>query len=550
MNGRISAVTAIVILVVLLPCPLAAQSLRNGGFEAAGSQGGPRDWVLAGPEGSIRRAEGEGVNDGSALRMDGGEEYIFAGQAVDGVGEGRAVFVECRARCENLAGYAGIWILGKETEDYEGSNLALLKGTTGWLTLTVGFRTSPGFKSLYVKLGAKGSGTVWFDDVVLRTGEEAEKASASSGPNPAEANWGIFRVQARYRVEVLNAWKGQRVLLPMPLARDGQSPLAAEVVCDPPHAMTGWKPRCRSGANWVADVELAGGPEGETFELALHAYVLAAFRDYKALDGSTPLDRYGSIPKEFKTWLEASAIVQAGDPALKEWAGKIGGKTVGELVKGLGRVMGEIEGGYGREFGNRWDAVSGLKERTGCCGQANLAAALFRSLGVPARILAGYPAWSGSLATHYVVEYYVPGFGWAIYDSASGLDRAHPSRQINVSEVTIADENASRKRPVVAGQWFWFGVPANSVTEIEGEMSMRLRPAIGGSDGEDGTEHAAAIHRLFPKDTPVADQNALVDAASARWNRLIKRGDSASLRVDSRIANARDAAALKAALGN
>ena len=282
--------------------------------------------------------------------------------------------------------------------------------------------------------------------------------------------------------------------------------------------------------------------------MILHAYVLATLRNYKTLDDSLPLARYKSLPRDVKPWLRSSSTVQTRNSKIKAWAKKIKGRTLGEFVTGLGRVMGEIAEGYKREFGTRWDAVSGLTERTGCCGQANLAAALFRSRGVPARILAGYPAWSGALATHYVVEYYVPGFGWVLYDSASGLDRAHPCLNILVSVVAIADDNGSKKRAVVTGQWFWFGVPAHSVIEIEGDMAMLFHPDIATAEGKSKTEHLAEIHRAFADGVSHADQKELLKKALARWFRLLKEKKPTSLRVDPRLVNAKDCIALKVAL--
>ncbi|MHC4599425.1 MAG: transglutaminase domain-containing protein [Planctomycetota bacterium] len=537
-------------LAVLPPANAWAVSAANGDFENADEGGDPRGWRLDGPDGCMTRAEGEGEKGSAALRIEAPEkEFVFAGQWIKGIGEGEKVFVECRARCEKLFGYAGAWIIGKGTKDYQGSDLSLLRGDKDWLTLTIGFTTSPGFQALYIKLGAKGPGKVWFDNVEVRVGSEAEKASADAGLNPAERHWGIHHVQARYRVEIEKPGIEQVVILPLPMERDGQAPLAVEVTTDPPHALKGWKTASRTGPNRVARVTLAGGRKGQEFRLILHGYVLATLRDYKGLDDSLPLTRYKSLPRDVKVWLRSSSIVQARSSGIKKQAKKIQAKTLGELVAGLGRVMGEIEKGYEREFGTRWDAVSGLSERTGCCGAANLAAALLRARGVPARILAGYPAWSSALATHYVVEYYAPGFGWVLYDSASGLDRAHPCRQIHVSEVTLADEKESKKRAVVTGQWFWFGVPAHSVTEIEGEMAMLLHPDVPGSDGETKAEHLALIHRAFSDRVPAADQKALCKKALARWSKLLEKNEPDALRVDPRLVNAKDAKALGKALG-
>jgi hypothetical protein len=55
-------------------------------------------------------------------------------------------------------------------------------------------------------------------------------------------------------------------------------------------------------------------------------------------------------------------------------------------------------------------AVEALEGRGSCTSCAKLVAALLRACNIPARVVAGYPSWTGPLQAHYIVEAYVPDF--------------------------------------------------------------------------------------------------------------------------------------------
>jgi hypothetical protein len=109
-------------------------------------------------------------------------------------------------------------------------------------------------------------------------------------------------------------------------------------------------------------------------------------------------------------------------------------------------------------------AVEALDKRGSCTSCANLVAALLRGSGVPARILAGYPLWSGPLQTHYIVEAYVPEFGWYPMESTKCLSPWPNHQQVNVSIVPVEHESQDKagQRRTAAG-----GVPYLSLTELE-----------------------------------------------------------------------------------
>ena len=109
-------------------------------------------------------------------------------------------------------------------------------------------------------------------------------------------------------------------------------------------------------------------------------------------------------------------------------------------------------------------ALEALDKQGSCTSCANLVAALLRGTGIPARVLAGYPLWSGPLQTHYIVEAYVPDYGWLPVESTMCQSPWPNHQQVNVSIVPIEHEAKAKAkmRSGVAG-----GVPYLTLTELE-----------------------------------------------------------------------------------
>jgi len=89
------------------------------------------------------------------------------------------------------------------------------------------------------------------------------------------------------------------------------------------------------------------------------------------------------------------------------------------------------------------DAVTALTHRGSCTSNANLVAALFRASGVPARVLAVYPTNGQPLQTHYIVEYFVPGYGWVWAESSIARTPWEPYKEVVVNVVYPEDEDRS-----------------------------------------------------------------------------------------------------------
>jgi hypothetical protein len=144
--------------------------------------------------------------------------------------------------------------------------------------------------------------------------------------------------------------------------------------------------------------------------------------------------------------------------------------------------------GKGAPF-KRLDALAALQCGGSCTNKANLAAALLRARGIPARTVAHMPTWSTlPLYEHWLTEFWVPGTGWLALDPALG--RWDPDRRTRVvlSVANSADEN--RAFEPLHERFVMPGAPYASVAEL----SKELYPAdLAKDDGINTVEQAANL---------------------------------------------------------
>jgi transglutaminase-like putative cysteine protease len=546
------------VVVCALLAGVAVADPTNGDFEVAGSDGRPSGWRVFGA-GEARVEAGKGEGGSRALRLEPrAGDMVNAGVECTNVVSGALFLVECRVRTEKLRGYAGLWLMGVGSGEYVEAQPGLVRGTQGWQKLCASFTPGRGCRGIRIKLGAKGPGRAWFDDVRILRGAAA-RAALAGRPHVPPGAWGLFHLKGRYRATVQHRRSSHEIVLPLPIVMDGQSPLSFEVTSEPKEVLQGVELEHRGGPNWVARARLAPAAGVGTFRIHLDALVLATERDYTKFDPGVKLSAYrrrSAIPQEPRAWLAASETVQAKNTRIRALARRAarGAKTIGELLEGIRREVHTLRRDYPDRYASEWDAVTTLSHRTGCCGNANLVTALLRASRVPARILAGHPPRSGPHATHYVVEYYVPGFGWVLYEPSSLSGPVHPCGQIEVSQVTPEDEDAGVRRVGVGQPAFWNGTPLYSTPELQdapdpGRASLRVAgavPTIGA--GSEAATHQVLALRRFRTGAAIEGQLELVRLAAERWAELLAEGNPEGLRTGRAFGEVRSADELETRL--
>jgi transglutaminase-like putative cysteine protease len=157
-----------------------------------------------------------------------------------------------------------------------------------------------------------------------------------------------------------------------------------------------------------------------------------------------------------------------------------------------------------------FDAVQALDHMGSCVSSANLAAALLRANGIPARVLGGYPSWaSGPMQCHFIVEAFVPGYGWFPLEPTQGRAPVRPSDQVQVSIVPpeYEDLRAVDRTSGVPGLLYL------SISETLGDA--RAFWVFGALDRELGAAVAVTQPQRYARDASEWEQ--AFRAARARW---------------------------------
>lgn len=334
-----------------------------------------------------------------------------------------------------------------------------LTGTHDWTRLETEVVAPEETAAVWVFAFFSGTGQVWFDDVELTVGPPAESGPAFrrlKGP-------GIARAKGGYLFTATEDLDAAKIAFPLPPAFEDQAPIHFELIAKPEAAVKEWTLHERHPHHWVVELTFAPLKAGEQVELEWRCPVLIRDRDYRSLPREAPLPKAEDLPEEVRPWLAATACVQADDPQIVAKAQELRGESdnlieIAERFTEFPRQVWEEEGPYASQL----DAVTALTQRGSCTSNANLVAALFRASGVPARLLACYPTNGQPLQTHYIVEYFLPGYGWVWAESSVGQTPWKPYEEVVVNVVYPDDEDQSFGEP----RWAAKGVPYLSLTEL------------------------------------------------------------------------------------
>ncbi|MBI5849724.1 MAG: transglutaminase family protein [Planctomycetes bacterium] len=514
----------LVVLLLAAPLRLAAQNLiANGSFDlnADGWQNQAADlgdaaasWSAdGGRDGSacIRAACAKG--DATAMRIwravlaepPYGKRLRFAGLV-----RGRSV------------GFAGIC-----TQVWDRDHKALVQfGTTqsahalsgdfDWTRIDATVAVPLDAGEVHLLTMVSGGGEAWFDDVEVTVDGDATQDDLTA-LGAVTARPGTFRLRGEYRVSRRSGWFGAKrtdaqptLLFPMPLAYGAQVPLSYEVTVEPADQLVSACVFQDAPGNFVAEIVLKTPADDAVTELRWNSVVLCGPSGFATVPESAPLPE--EWPEDVLPWLESTRICQADHDEIQTVAKTIRGdrNDVLAIVAATLERAAEIQqqqDGACKEL----DALEALHRTGSCTSNANLLAALLRAQGVPARVLAGYPTWSGPLQTHYTVEAFVPGHGW--YPIESTLQKAPwPAHgQIQVAIVPIDNEGeSSRPRESAAG-----GVPYLSLTEVRHPRGLFLLASE--IDGKQYCDHVARQLQIV-NDLDAAGWTEVLTAARARWD--------------------------------
>jgi len=307
-----------------------------------------------------------------------------------------------------------------------------------------------------------GSGEAALDDVSVEV--VGKDVPLTNRPEPAP---GLMEVRMAATVQATMPVAEVTFLHPLPLAYGQQAPLTFQLTVEPPECAASVAVVAGAGDNRVLRLTLRRLDEHQEVKVAYRAAVLVAPTTFDAVPATA---RFPSRwPDAAKAWLESTWCCERANDRIKQVAIEIRGDSddVMAVISGtLARAREVFAAAKGRV--TNLTALEALDKEGSCTSCANLVAALLRGAGVPARILSGYPTWSGPLQTHYTIEAFVPDHGW--YPIELTLCRAPwPNhKQVHVCNVPI--EHESRE---LAGRRHWAAgaVPYLSLRELEDQAA-------------------------------------------------------------------------------
>jgi hypothetical protein len=378
-----------------------------------------------------------------------------------------------------------------------------------------------------------GSGQAWMDDVSLEiVGQEAE-VTGGGGMSFNDIGPGLLEITGAMELKHEPSWASRMaetlglaarkaedeqersvtVLLPVPPAYRQQVPVTYELAVDPPEAATGITIYQDTPQNHVAKVSVVLGGKRDKVAIKFRSLVLVGPSSFGDVPDRAQIPE--QWPEQCQPWLQSTWCVDAQNGRIQALSKEIrdDANDVMTIIAGVQKQAGTV---FANAQGQAWDltAVAALTGRGSCTSCANLVAALLRASNIPARVVAGYPSWTGPLQTHYIVEAYVPKFGW--YPIESTMCRSPWPNEYEINVAIVPPQYESQElaggRPQAAA-----GVPYLSLTEMPGAPSGVI--VRGTIDPARNCDHQCKMVRKFP--TGDGSWKAVLAAASSRWQKWL-----------------------------
>jgi hypothetical protein len=388
-------------------------------------------------------------------------------------------------------------------------------------------------ETVIVGMFLRGSGQAWMDDVSLEIVGQDARITGRDLPTFDGIGPGLLEIFGAMEVlhvssledptaKAPNSAAGsaddeQRqsasVLIPLPLAYRQQVPMTYELAVYPPEAATGITVYRDTPDNHVAKVPVVLKSKRDKVYIKFRSLVLVGPSSFSDVPERVRIpDQW---PEECQPWLASTWCVESQNEKIQALSKEIRDTAddVMSIIAGVkeraGKVVANAQGDY-----KGLTAVAALTSLGSCTSNANLLAALLRGCNIPARVLAGYPSWTGPLQTHYIVEAWVPGFGWYPIE-ATMLKSPWPNEyQVNVAIVPPKYESRqlADARPQAAA-----GVPYLSLTETpDAPSGIIVRGTLGPSRNCD---HQCWMVRKFH--TGDDQWESVLDAARSRWQKWL-----------------------------
>ncbi|UCE19141.1 MAG: T9SS type A sorting domain-containing protein [Gemmatimonadota bacterium] len=191
-------------------------------------------------------------------------------------------------------------------------------------------------------------------------------------------------------------------------------------------------------------------------------WVLVKETRHTELPDHVPIPTMDELPDSVKKWLASTDCCQAAAPVVQETAASLRGNTTNllELANSISTYCNKsIPFAFTRSPAS-FDAVYAINWGNSCTGHAHAGAALCRANGIPARSILNIPVWfDGYMDMHWIIDYFVPEYGWIIMETVSGLN-FYPSERTVVVFVSYPEDEFPLFYPVGCDEHWHTSDPA------------------------------------------------------------------------------------------
>ncbi|MEM0466286.1 MAG: transglutaminase-like domain-containing protein [Candidatus Thermoplasmatota archaeon] len=231
--------------------------------------------------------------------------------------------------------------------------------------------------------------------------------------------------------------------------------------------------------------------------LHFSCYVVVQNHDFSDLSDNVRFPRRWQLPKDTRVWLSSSKVVQVHSFLIQRKAQQLRGiqnnmisyaKDVAWFIRHHRYGLFVLQLNLGVFFSQ--DARTTLLIGGENVGRSHLACALFRSQNIPARVILAHNDQGFWTQMHYMVEYYVPGYGWVLLDSTRGETPYATKHQIINRICYPSDEQDTKtdyifKRMKGEERWLWINTSAVTPYYVDcktGSKSQMFQEGVVSTD--------------------------------------------------------------------
>ena len=499
--------------------------LKNGDFEETATDGVPDGWSFSGDDSRISSPVKNSESGARCFRFENRHPTRFSNlsQSVEAKAYlGKRIRLQAAIRTEvSGANNQAQLMLGISRNDGSENSSNFFYNmydrpitNPGWKVFNIVADVPGDSGKIHVGCFLNGVGVVCIDDVRLEAVDKSVALTVIDGSAAdqklMESKPGIYYLTGSRYVEFRDEQVDTATLsYPLPLAYRDQVPVSYELVSTPASAIDSTTIKRDKLNNYIATVVVKRVEGRNRIKLDFKSSVLVGPSKFKLPKKSTEIPDVW--PEEARPWLAASWCANADHRRIAEIGKHIRSKTndvleiIDEVIAWRKKIELEASG-----TARNCTAIATLDGLGSCTNNANLVAALLRASGVPARILSGFPSWSGPLETHYIVEAWLPEHGWYPIESTKGLAPWPNSGQIIVSIVPIEYESESLASARTSAS---SGVPFRSLTEYASQ-GIRSGGLIEG--GRHFCPHECKFGKLVT--ATEKEWKAALSSARKNWN--------------------------------